>query len=170
LLVQIFQISCLRYRNPMVSSKVADFSFDDALLRSFPRRAKLACEPPVRPECDEPPGFFPAVSTEDFLYGYLKIVVSQSAEYAAKPRERQFVRFEECLLSRPEISPMKSSSTVHAAHREDLEFDRHAAQFCPTLVPVHLRVVFVKFCKSESQPKGFLVFFVAFLRPHLGLG
>src|SRR5882724_7821169 len=122
----------------MVPAKVADLAFDAAFLMAFARIAKLTRESPVRAKSDEPLRFLAAVSAEDLLYGSLQIVVSQGLKYTAKVSKRQFVGFEKRLLRRSKIRSMKCGSTMHATHRECLEFDNHSAQFRPAFIPINL--------------------------------
>ena len=84
-------------------------------------------------------GFFTPISTKDLLHGDFQIVVPQGLEHPAKVSKSQFVCFEESLLRSPEVSPMKRGAAEHAAHREHLELDLYAVQFCPAFIPVDLR-------------------------------
>src|SRR5215207_1760482 len=59
--VQRGQIDGARHRHPVVPAEVARLSFHAALLMPFGRRAELAVEAPVRPECDKARRLFPAL-------------------------------------------------------------------------------------------------------------
>src|SRR6476660_951350 len=75
--IQFRQIDHLRHRHPVIPAEVAGFSFHATLLMPFSRCAELAVEAPMRPECDEPRRFFPALTAHNLLYRGFEVVIAE---------------------------------------------------------------------------------------------
>jgi len=68
------------------------------------------------------------------------MVVPQLSENSSKVRERQLVRFQESLLCRMQVRPVKGCPACHAPHREHLQLRAFASQIAVRLVPIDLRL------------------------------
>src|SRR5215212_11131134 len=89
--IQSRQIDSLWHRHPVIPAEVAGFSFHASLFMPFRRCAELAVEAPMRPECDEPRRFFPALAAQNLLYRGFQIVVPQLAENPTEKGKCQFM-------------------------------------------------------------------------------
>ncbi len=84
------------------------------------RGAEFRGKPPVRAERHEPNRLFPPVAAQDFAHRAGQIIITQHGKYAAEVGEGVFVRFQERLLRRMQISPEERYPAGHRAHREHL--------------------------------------------------
>src|SRR5450759_1992282 len=139
LTIQFFEISGLRHRHPVVPAEIAGFSLHATLLMPFARRAELAVEAPMRPECDEPRRLFPTLTAQNLLYRSFQVVVTEPAKHPAEKGERQFMRFEERLLSGVQERAVKRCATGHTPHGEHLQFRPLPGQIGDGFVPINLR-------------------------------
>src|ERR1017187_6650155 len=115
--------------------------FHAALLVTAGRCAVLALETPVRAECDHALGFHALPSAQDLLHRGGQVVVAQGSEHAGEIGEGVFVTFEKGLLGSVRVSPVESIARTHAAHGEELQLYRFAAQLRGRFEPVDLRLL-----------------------------
>ena len=172
LFVQSRQVRGFRHRHQTVAPIPAQLSFHATLFIAAGRVAILALISPVRAERDDPIGLDTLPSPQDLLYQRGHVVVAQGAKHAPKIVEGVFVRFEQCLLCGIGVRSMERVARPHAAHREDLQFARFAAQLGKCLEPIDLSflapVVALRhehFPATESQ----LLFTQPHVSPHSGL-
>src|SRR5208282_4877805 len=96
--VQVHQVDGLGHGHPVVTPEIACLRLDPTVLVTFPRRAKLRGEPPVRTESNEARRLFPLLSPQDLLHRRTEIVEPEPVKNPAKPRKSQLVRFQKRLL------------------------------------------------------------------------
>ena len=125
----------------MVSSEVAAFAFNAALLMPLARRAELRGKPPMRAERDEPHRLLPPIAAQDLAHRTGQIVVAQQVKYAAEVGEGVFVRFQERLLRGVQVSTVERRAAGHRAHREHLHLGPLIAEIDPGFIPVDLRLL-----------------------------
>src|SRR5688572_31457276 len=82
LCVQIRQILSTGDGHPVIPPEVSRFTFNAALLMTFTGSTKLRLKFPVRPKCNEPLGFFPAIASQDLFHRAGQIVVAQNPEHS----------------------------------------------------------------------------------------
>jgi hypothetical protein len=92
------------------------------------RCAELSRESPVRAKGHEPRRLFASESAQNLLHRRHEIVIAKFLKDPAKIGERQFMRFQKCLLCCVQVGSMKSRSTRHAAHSEYLQLYRSPAR------------------------------------------
>jgi hypothetical protein len=96
------------HRDQVVTSEVAAFALDAALLMPFARRAKLGGKPPMRAERHEPHRLLPPMAAQDLAHRTRQVVVAQQPEHAAEVVERQLMRLQERLLRRVQVGAVEA--------------------------------------------------------------
>ena len=140
LCIQVLEIPYMWNGHTVIPPEISSLSFDAPFLMGVLEStvAKQGFEVPVGTKGNKSRRFFSAISLQDLFHCRFQIVIAQALEDAAKSREGLLVRFEKRLLGRPQIRPMKRTTTGHAAHLKNLEAGELSPKVCMRLIPVYL--------------------------------
>src|SRR5690349_21208063 len=89
--VELFQITRLRYRDPVITPEIPGLALDPALLMRRRRRTELGREPPVGTKGNKTCRLFPLMSPQDPLYCQRQVVIADAREDSAEIPEGQLV-------------------------------------------------------------------------------